>query len=138
MKFLQRKGGDLVSSHLDTTKTKVLTTTSNELAGYQVIRQLGIVQGIVVRSPNIAKGFFCSLKMIIRGRHQAYTQVCEKAREEALNALIEHAMERGANAILAVRYDATEFLQGATEVIAYGTAVVVQPLGSDVNFDDTP
>lgn len=108
-------------------ETKILTTTSNELVGYQVMQQLGIVRGIVVRSPNIAQGFLGSLKMIIGGRNQAYTQVCERTREEALNALIEHAMQRGANALLAVRYDAIEFLQGATEVIAYGTAVIVEP-----------
>ncbi|PWU10332.1 MAG: hypothetical protein C5B47_02315 [Verrucomicrobia bacterium] len=105
----------------------MLTTTANELAGYRVVRQLGIIRGIMVRSPNIAQGVLGGLKMMIGGRNQAYTRVCEKAREEALNALIQQAQERGANAVLAVRYDATEFLQGATEVLAYGTAVFVQP-----------
>lgn len=116
---------------MNTNKTKVLTTTCNELVGYRVIQQLGIVQGIVVRSPNIAQGFLGSLKMIVGGRNQAYTRVCEKAREEALHAVIAHAEEGGANALLAVRYDATEFLPGVTEVIAYGTAVIVQPLIRD-------
>ena len=106
----------------------ILMTTANDLAGYRVVRQLGIARGIIVRSPNIAQGFLGALKMIVGGRNRAYAQVCEKAREESLNLLIEHALERGANALLAVRYDATEFLQGATEVIAYGTAVVVQPV----------
>lgn len=109
-------------------KEEVLTTTANELAGYEIIHQLGIVRGIVVRSPNIAQGFLGSLKMMIGGRNLAYTRVCDKAREEALNALIQQARDRGANALIAVRYDATEFLQGATEVLAYGTAVLVQPL----------
>jgi uncharacterized protein YbjQ (UPF0145 family) len=122
---------------METTKATVLTTTSNELAGYRVIRQLGIARGIVVRSPNIAQGFFGSLKMIIGGRNQAYTKVCEKAREEALNSLIEHALERGANALLAIRYDTTEFLQGATEVLAYGTAVLVQPHTDFPSYDTT-
>ncbi len=112
---------------MDTTETKVLTTTANELAGYQVIRQLGVVRGIVIRSPINAQGFFGALKMMIGHRNQAYIRICEKAREEALNALVQQAREREANALLAIRFDATEFLQGATEVLAYGTAVIVQP-----------
>lgn len=113
---------------MSTAETTILTTTSNELIGYQVIHQLGIVQGIAIRSPMNAQGFFGVLKMMMGRRNQAYIRICQKAREEALNALTQQARERGANALLAVRYDATEFLQGANEVLAYGTAVVVQPV----------
>jgi uncharacterized protein YbjQ (UPF0145 family) len=116
-----------LNEKMNTIEIKILTTTANELSGYQITRQLGIVHGVVVRSPNIAQGFVGGLKMLLGRRYQAYAKVCKKAREEALNALIQKAVECGANALVAVRYDATEFLPGATEVIAYGTAVIVQP-----------
>jgi uncharacterized protein YbjQ (UPF0145 family) len=101
----------------------MLVTTANELPGHSVERHLGIVRGIVVRSPNIAQGFLGGLKQMIGGNIESYAQVCEDAREEAFRRMVEHAKERGADAVLAMRYDATEFVQGATEVLAYGTAV---------------
>ena len=105
----------------------MIATTGNEVAGHAIASYLGIVRGIVVRSPNIAQGFLGSLKQIVGGNIESYAQVCEAAREEAYERMVRHAQEMGADAIIAVRYDATEFAQGATEVLAYGTAVKLSP-----------
>lgn len=101
----------------------MITTTGNEVDGYQVIDYLGVVRGIVVRSPNIAQGFLGGLKRIVGGNIESYAQVCEKAREEAFERMVAHAAALEADAVIAVRYDAAEFAQGVTEVLAYGTAV---------------
>src|SRR5439155_13625218 len=101
----------------------LIVTTGNEVAGRQVVEYLGIVRGIVVRAPNLAQGILGGLKSIIGGNIGSYAQVCEQAREDAYERMVQHARERGADAVIAVRYDATEFTQGATEVLAYGTAV---------------
>lgn len=101
----------------------MIVTTANEIEGYHVAEHLGIVRGIVVRSPNIAQGLLGGLKRIVGGNIESYAQVCEKAREDALERMIAHAGEHGADAVIAVRYDAAEFAQGVTEVLAYGTAV---------------
>ncbi len=101
----------------------MIVTTGNEVAGVPIASYIGIVRGIVVRSPSIAQGFFGSLKQIVGGNIESYAEVCEAAREEAYQRMVQHAEERGADAIIAVRYDATEFTQGVTEVLAYGTAV---------------
>jgi uncharacterized protein YbjQ (UPF0145 family) len=101
----------------------MIATTGNEIAGREIASYLGIVRGIVVRSPNIAQGILGGLKQIIGGNIEAFAEVCEAAREEAYERMIRHARERGADAVIAVRYDATEFSQGVTEVLAYGTAV---------------
>ena len=105
----------------------MIATTGNEVAGRTITSYLGIVRGIVVRSPNIAQGFLGSLKQIVGGNIESYAQVCESAREEAYERMVRHAQEHGADAVIAVRYDATEFAQGATEVLAYGTAVKLSP-----------
>lgn len=105
----------------------MIVTTGNEVAGYSIVSYLGIVRGIVVRSPNIAQGFLGGLKRIIGGNIESYAQVCETARQEAYTRMVEHARERGANAVIAMRYDATEFAPGVTEVLAYGTAVKLAP-----------
>jgi uncharacterized protein YbjQ (UPF0145 family) len=101
----------------------MIVTTANDVAGYSVASELGIVRGIVVRSPNIAQGIMGSLKQVMGGNIETFAQVCEAAREEAYERMVQHAAEHGADAVIAMRYDATEFSQGATEVLAYGTAV---------------
>jgi uncharacterized protein YbjQ (UPF0145 family) len=101
----------------------MIVTTGNEVAGYTVSSYLGIVRGIVVRSPSLAQGFLGGLKQLVGGNIKSYADVCETAREDAYQQMVEHAQERGADAIIGMRYDATEFTAGATEVLAYGTAV---------------
>jgi uncharacterized protein YbjQ (UPF0145 family) len=101
----------------------MIVTTGNEIAGSYVTDYLGVVRGIVVRAPNIAQGLLGGLKQLVGGNIESYAQVCEKAREEAFERMVVHAEERGADAVIAVRYDAAEFAQGVTEVLAYGTAV---------------
>jgi uncharacterized protein YbjQ (UPF0145 family) len=103
----------------------MIVTTGNDVAGHSITSYIGIVRGIVVRSPSIAQGFFGGLKQIVGGNIESYAQVCEAAREEAYQRMVQHAQERGADAVIAMRYDATEFSQGVTEVLAYGTAVKV-------------
>ena len=105
----------------------VTVTTANDITGYEIVAYMGIVRGIVVRSQNIAQGFIGSLKQIVGGNISEYASVCEHARREAYELMVMHAMEVGANAVIAMRYDATEYTKGATEVLAYGTAVVIQP-----------
>ncbi len=101
----------------------MLVTTGNEVAGRSITSYVGIVRGIVVRSPNIAQGLLGSLKQVVGGNIESFAQVCEAAREEAYERMVQHARERGADAVIGMRYDATDFNQGATEVLAYGTAV---------------
>src|SRR5438270_6820866 len=101
----------------------MIVTTGNEVAGRPITGYIGIVRGIVVRSPSIAQGIMGGLKQMIGGNIESYAKVCEAAREEAFQRMVQHAEERGADAIIAMRYDATEFAQGVTEVLAYGTAV---------------
>jgi uncharacterized protein YbjQ (UPF0145 family) len=103
----------------------MIVTTGNEVAGNSITSYIGIVRGIVVRSPSIAQGFLGGLKQMVGGNIESYAQVCEAAREEAYERMVQHAEERGADAIISMRYDATEFSQGVTEVLAYGTAVKV-------------
>lgn len=102
-------------------------TTGTELPGYRVVRNLGIVRGIVVRSRSVVGTFGASLQTLIGGNITIFTSLCEKTRQEAFDLLLEHAGERGANAILAMRYDANDVMSGVTEVLAYGTAVYVEP-----------
>ncbi len=101
----------------------VIVTTGNEVAGHTIARYIGIVRGIVVRSPSIAQGFLGGLKQIVGGNIEEYARVCEQARQDAFQRMVQHALEIGADGVVAMRYDATEFTQGATEVLAYGTAV---------------
>jgi uncharacterized protein YbjQ (UPF0145 family) len=101
----------------------VIVTTSNDVAGYVIAEYLGIVRGIVVRAPNLAQGFLGGLKQIIGGNIESYAVVCEAARKEAYDRLVQHAEEIQADAIIAMRYDATEFSENVSEVLAYGTAV---------------
>jgi uncharacterized protein YbjQ (UPF0145 family) len=106
---------------------RVIVTTANDIAGHDVVEYLGVVRGITVRSLNIAQGFLGAVKQIAGGDIREYTQVCERARHDAYTQMVALAAELGANGIISMRYDATEFMQGATEVLAYGTAVRVSP-----------
>ena len=106
----------------------MIVTTGNEVAGHGISRYLGIVRGIVVRAPSIGQGFLGGLKQLVGGNIETYAQVCEAARQEAFDRMVQHAEEMGANAIIAMRYDANEITEGVTEVLAYGTAVRVEPI----------
>ena len=101
-------------------------TTANDVAGYRVVRTLGLVRGITVRSRSIFGTLGASLQTLVGGNISLFTELCEKTREEALDLMLQHASQRGANAVIAMRYDANEVMQGVTEVLAYGTAVEVQ------------
>jgi uncharacterized protein YbjQ (UPF0145 family) len=101
----------------------MIVTTGNEVEMGRIVQYLGVVRGIVVRSPSIGQGIVGGLKSIIGGNIEAYSQVCEAARLEAFNRMLKQAHEIGADAVIGMRYDATEFSQSATEVLAYGTAV---------------
>lgn len=105
---------------------QIVVTTGNEVAGYRITHYLGIVRGIVVRSPSIGQGFVGAFKQLAGGNISEYAQVCEAARHDAYVHLMQHAEALGAHAIVGMRYDATEFTQGATEVLAYGTAVRIE------------
>jgi uncharacterized protein YbjQ (UPF0145 family) len=104
-----------------------MTTTTFELNGYSVASNLGVVRGIIVRSRSVLGNIGASLQTLIGGNITLYTELCEKARNDAYELMIQHAVQIGANAIVGVRYDATEVMQGVTEVLCYGTAVVVEP-----------
>lgn len=101
----------------------MFVSTGFQIEGYRISQYLGIVRGIVVRSPNIAQGIIGGLNQIIGGNIEAYTEVCEHARQEAYERMVLHARQIGADAVIGMNYDATEFSQNATEVLCYGTAV---------------
>jgi uncharacterized protein YbjQ (UPF0145 family) len=103
-----------------------MITTLLELPGYRITRHLGMVRGIVVRSRSIFGTLGASLQTIVGGNISLFTEMCEKTREDALELMMQHAVEHGANAVVGVRYDANEIMQGVTEVLAYGSAVVVE------------
>ena len=103
-----------------------LITTANELPGHRLVKNLGIVRGIVVRSRSIIGTLGASLQTLLGGNITLYTDLCERSREDAFNLMIQHAAERGANGIVAMRYDANELAPGVTEVLAYSTAVVAE------------
>ena len=107
--------------------TREMVATTNELAGWRVIRTLGVVRGITVRSRSVVGNLGAALQTLVGGNITLYTELCERAREEAFELMVQHAATLGANAVLAMRYDANEVMQGVTEVLAYGTAVVVEP-----------
>jgi len=105
----------------------ILTATTNDLAGYRVVCHLGVVRGITVRSRGIGGQLAAGLRALAGGKIHEYVALCEEARGEAFDLMVEHAQEKGANAIVAIRYDATEMAENMTEVLAYGTAVYVEP-----------
>jgi uncharacterized protein YbjQ (UPF0145 family) len=104
-----------------------MTTTTFELEGYKVSKNLGIVRGIVVRSRSIVGNMAAGFQTLFGGNITVYTNLCEQAREESYTLLLEHAERLGANAIIGVRYDATELAAGIAEVLCYGTAIVAEP-----------
>ena len=104
-----------------------MVTTQFELDGFRVTRTLGVVRGIVVRSRSIFGTIGAGLQTLVGGNITLLTNLCEKTRLEAFELMLQHAAELGGNAVVGARYDATEVMQGVTEVLAYGTAVVVEP-----------
>ena len=109
------------------TLNDAMVTTAQALPGYRIVRSLGLVRGITVRSRSIVGNFFGGLQSLFGGNITIYTELCEQARDETYRDMVRHARALGANAIIAVRYDATELMAGLTEVLCYGTAVVVEP-----------
>jgi uncharacterized protein YbjQ (UPF0145 family) len=103
-----------------------MVTTALELPGYRIVRNLGVVRGIVVRSRSIFGTVGAGLQTILGGNITILSQLCEKTRQDAFTMMTQHAVEHGANAVISFRYDANELMQGVTEVLAYGTAVVVE------------
>ena len=108
------------------TLTHAMTTTANGLDGYRTTKSLGVVRGITVRSRSVLGSIGASLQTLVGGNITLLTELCETARNEAFELMLQHAAEVGANAVIAVRYDATEVMQGVTEVLCYGTAVTVE------------
>jgi uncharacterized protein YbjQ (UPF0145 family) len=104
-----------------------MVTTAMELPGHRIVRNFGVVRGIIVRSRSVIGNLGAALQTIVGGNITILTNLCEKTREEAYELLLMHAAEHGANAVVGFRYDATEVMQGVTEVLAYGTAVIVEP-----------
>ena len=102
-------------------------TTAFELAGFRVKRNFGVVRGIVVRSRSIVGTLGAGLQTLVGGNISLFSNLCERTRHDAFELMLQHAAELGANAVIGVRYDATEIMQGVTEVLAYGTAVLVAP-----------
>src|ERR1700677_2546083 len=103
-----------------------MTSTVFELAGYEVTANLGIVRGIVVRSRSVFGSTGASLQTLVGGDITLFTELCEKTREDAFERMLQHAAQAGADGVIGVRYDATEVMQGVTEVLCYGTAVQLQ------------
>ena len=111
---------------MDVSVSAAMVTTAFELPGYRVVKNLGLVRGITVRSRSIFGTLGASLQTIVGGNITLFEDMCEQTREQALDLMMEHAAQHGANAVVGVRYDANEVMQGVTEVIAYGTAVQVE------------
>jgi len=104
-----------------------MTSTAFTIDGYRAVKTLGVVRGIIVRSRSIVGNIGAALQTLVGGNISIYTELCEKTRADAFRLMLEHAEALGANAIVGVRYDATEVMQGVTEVLCYGTAVLVEP-----------
>jgi uncharacterized protein YbjQ (UPF0145 family) len=104
-----------------------MTTTAFELHGYRVVKTFGVVRGIIVRSRSIFGTIGAGLQTLVGGNISIFTDLCEQTRRDALDHLLQHATALGANAVIGLRYDATEIMQGVTEVLCYGTAVLVEP-----------
>ena len=105
----------------------MLVATTNDLAGHRIVRHLGLVRGIVVRSRSIIGNVGATLQSLFGGNITLFTTLCEQARADAFDLMVAHARELGANAVVGMRYDANEVAAGITEVLAYGTAVVIEP-----------
>jgi uncharacterized protein YbjQ (UPF0145 family) len=107
-----------------------IVTTGNEIEGHIITQYVGLVRGIIVRSPSIGQGLIGGLRTIVGGNIPEYAAVCEQARQQAFELMVQHARRLGANAVIGMRYDATEFSAGITEVLAYGTAVRVEKIAA--------
>jgi uncharacterized protein YbjQ (UPF0145 family) len=105
----------------------IIISTTPTIEGYRITRYLGIVRGITVRSRSVVGQFAASMQSLVGGRIGTYVALCDEARQEAFDEMVSHAQEVGANALVGMRYDATELAENMTEVLAYGTAVVVEP-----------
>jgi uncharacterized protein YbjQ (UPF0145 family) len=105
-----------------------MTTTAFAIDGYRIVKSFGVVRGITVRSRSVFGTIGASLQTIVGGNIPLFSELCEQTRSEAFEMMVNHAVERGANAVIGVRYDATEIMQGVTEVLCYGTAVVMEPI----------
>jgi uncharacterized protein YbjQ (UPF0145 family) len=108
----------------------LIVTTANDLPGYRIVRHLGVARGLTVRSRSVVGNIGASIQTLFGGNISIYTALAERARQEAFDLLVRHATDAGANAIIAMRYDANEIAAGVTEVLAYGSAVVVEAVGS--------
>jgi len=106
----------------------MIVVTMNEAPGFRVVRHVGLVRGVTVRSRSVVGNFAAGIQSIFGGNITIYTRLAEHARAEAYDLLVAHAAQMGANGVLAMRYDANEIMEGITEVLAYGTAVVLEPL----------
>ena len=126
-KFSFCAGRELCSIGFAMNNTHALTTTAFELPGYGIVKSFGVVRGIIVRSRSVIGNFGAGLQSLFGGNITLYTSLCERAREDAFASMLEHAGKLGANAVIGVRYDATELSPGITEVLCYGTAVSVVP-----------
>jgi uncharacterized protein YbjQ (UPF0145 family) len=105
-----------------------MTTTAFTIDGFRIVRSFGVIRGITVRSRSVFGTIGASLQTLVGGNITLFSELCEQTRAEAFDMMLNHAIERGANAVIGVRYDATEIMQGVTEVLCYGTAVVVEPI----------
>jgi len=105
----------------------MIVTTTNDVAGYRIVRHLGVVRGLTVRSRSVIGNIGAGIQSLFGGNITIYTELAERAREEAFGLMVQHASSAGANAIVGMRYDANEITDGITEVLAYGSAVVVEP-----------
>lgn len=108
---------------------RLIMTTTFTVEGFRIREYLGIVRGVIVRAPTISQGFMGGLRSIVGGQIHEYTQMCEQTRQQATAALAQHAREMGANGVIGIAYDASEIGQTATEVLCYGTAVILEPEG---------
>jgi len=122
-----RRDGGIMPAGLHHT----LTTTAFTLDGFRIVKNLGVVRGITVRSRSLFGTIGGSLQTLVGGNISLFTELCEKTRAESFDMMIEHAREQGANAVIGIRYDATELMQGVSEVLCYGTAVVVEAVGQE-------
>ena len=111
---------------MNTPARTILTTTAFTFAGHAIVQELGVIRGIIVRSRSIFGNIGAGIQMLFGGNITLYTSLCERARDDAFQLMLQHAQERGANAVISMRYDATEVSPGVTEVLCYGTAVVVR------------
>lgn len=111
------------------TPVREMTTTAFSIEGYRVVRSLGVVRGVTVRSRSVFGTLGAALQTIVGGNISLFTELCEKTRSDAFEMMVHHAEEVGANAVIGIRYDATEVMDGVTEVICYGTAVLVTSEG---------